>query len=125
VTVSPAPDQPVEFAVCELGREEVAGVAVRGEVELATAAMLTAAVDNAVRRSTGPFVIDLSAVDFLDSTGIHCLVRARALLGREDRALAILRPRANVRRVLAIAGLDELLPVYDSYDELVRALRIG
>jgi anti-anti-sigma factor len=116
-------DQPVELVVAELECEAVAGVAVRGEVELATEPALTSAVQEAIRHSSGPFVIDLSGVDFLDSTGIHCLVRARALLGREERALAILRPRDNVRRVLAIAGIDELVPVYDSYDELARAMR--
>jgi anti-sigma B factor antagonist len=123
VTVSQAADQPIELAVAELECDAVAGVAVRGEVELATAPALTAAVQEAIRCSSGPFVVDLSGVDFLDSTGIHCLVRARALLGREDRALAIVRPRDHVRRVLALTGIDELVPVYESYDELARALR--
>jgi len=123
VSVSSAYEQPVGFAVCDLACDEVAGVAVRGEVEIATAPTLMAAVEEAVRRSHGPFVIDMSEVDFLDSTGIHCVVRARALLGREDRALAILRPRDNVRRVLTLAGLDDLVPVYASAAELARALR--
>jgi anti-anti-sigma factor len=123
VMVSQAADQPMALEVTELDCEAVAGVAVRGEVELATEPALTAAVQEAIRRSSGPFVVDLGGVDFLDSTGIHCLVRARALLGREDRALALLRPRDNVRRVLALAGIDELVPVYDSYEELARALR--
>jgi anti-sigma B factor antagonist len=123
VTVSHAGDQPIELSVAKLECDAVAGVAVCGEVEIATAAALTEAVQEAIRCSSGPFVVDLGGVDFLDSTGLHCLVRARALLGREDRALAILRPRDNVRRVLAIAGIDELVPVYESYDELARALR--
>jgi anti-anti-sigma factor len=121
--VSQAAGQPIEFAVAELECDAVAGVVVRGEVELATEPTLTAAVQAAIHRSSGPFVIDLAGVDFLDSTGIHCLVSARALLGREDRALAIMRPRDNVRRVLALAGFDELVPVYDSYEDLARALR--
>ncbi|HEX7298924.1 MAG TPA: STAS domain-containing protein, partial [Solirubrobacteraceae bacterium] len=77
----------------------VAGVAVRGEIELATAPLLTAALDDGIRRSSGPFAIDLSTVDFLDSSGINCLVRARALLGRDDRPLAVICPPGNVRRV--------------------------
>ena len=44
---------------------------------------LSAALDEAIRGSEGPFVIDLSNVGFLDSSGIACLMRARALLGRE------------------------------------------
>jgi anti-anti-sigma factor len=102
--------------------DEVAGVAVRGEVELATAPVLTAALEDGIRRSSGPFVVDLVAVDFLDSSGIHCLVRARALLGRDDRALALICPPNHVRRVLELAGIDELVPVYGSREELARAL---
>jgi anti-sigma B factor antagonist len=123
VTRSRAADQPVGFTVRELPCDGVAGVAVCGEVEIATAPALMAAVEEAVRGSRGPFVIDMAAVDFLDSAGIHCVVRARALLGREDRQLAILRPHANARRVLLLAGLDEVVPVYESYDELARSLR--
>jgi anti-sigma B factor antagonist len=96
----------------------LAAVAVRGEVDLVTAPELTAALEERIRRSSGPLVVDLSAVDFLDSCGIHCLVRARALLGRKDRQLAIVCPRANVRRVLELAGIDQLVALYDSHDEL-------
>jgi anti-sigma B factor antagonist len=110
------------FAVVELALEAVAGVAVRGELELATAPQLTAALDDAIRGSCGPFVIDLSTVGFLDSSGISCLVRARALLGRDDRTLGLVCPPGDIRRVLEIAGVDELVALYASREELARAL---
>jgi anti-sigma B factor antagonist len=109
------------FEVVDL-RGKLAGVAVRGEVELATAPVLTAALEDRIRRTSGTFVVDFVAVDFLDSSGIHCLVRARALLGRDDRALALICPAGNVRRVLEVTGIDELVPVYGSREELGRAL---
>jgi anti-sigma B factor antagonist len=110
------------FEVVDLPADGVAGVAVRGEVELATAPALTAALEDGIRRSSGAFVVDLVAVDFLDSSGVACLVRARALLGRDDRALALVCPPGSVRRVLELTGIDELVPVYGSRDELTRAL---
>jgi anti-sigma B factor antagonist len=110
------------FEVVDLPSDKVAGVAVRGEVELATAPVLTAALEDGIRGSSGAFVIDLAAVDFLDSSGVACLVRARALLGRDDRALALVCPPGSVRRVLELTGIDELVPVYGSRDELTRAL---
>ena len=110
------------FEVVDLPSDKVAGVAVRGEVELATAPVLTAALEEGIRRSSGAFVLDLAAVDFLDSSGVACLVRARALLGRDDRALALVCPPGSVRRVLELTGIDELVPVYGSRDELTRAL---
>jgi anti-sigma B factor antagonist len=110
------------FEVVDLPTDGVAGVAVRGEVELATTPALTAALEEGIRRTSGAFVVDLVAVDFLDSSGIACLVRARALLGRDDRALALVCPPGSVRRVLELTGIDELVRVYGSRDELTRAL---
>ena len=116
-------DVPAGLAVSEIACAKVAGVAAYGELEIATAPAFMAALEEAVRGSSGPFVIDLGGVDFLDSAGIHCVVRARALLGREDRVLALVRPRANVRRVLELVGLDALVAVYASHEELAGALR--
>jgi anti-sigma B factor antagonist len=114
---------PLGFAVADLALDQAAGVAVRGEIELATAPELTAALDEAIRRTSGLFVVDLSTVGFLDSTGISCLVRARALLGADDRTLALICPPGSARRALELTGVDELVAIYDSRDQLVRALR--
>jgi anti-sigma B factor antagonist len=104
--------------VLELDRGEAAGVAVRGELELATAPELSAALDEAIRATEGPFVIDLSNVGFLDSSGIACLMRARALLGRDDRVLGLICPPGSTRRALEITGVDELVALYGTRDEL-------
>jgi anti-sigma B factor antagonist len=108
------------FAVVDLALSEAVGVAVRGELELATAPELTAALDDGIRRTSGPFVIDLSMVGFLDSSGIACLMRARALLGRDDRELALICPPGSARRALELTGFDELVALYRSRDELAR-----
>jgi anti-sigma B factor antagonist len=110
------------FAVVDLVLGPAAGVAVRGEVEIATAPELTTALDDAIRRTSGPFVIDLSNVGFLDSSGINCLMRARALLGREDRTLGLICPPGSTRRVLDLVGIDELVALYGSRDEVLHAL---
>ena len=108
------------LVVLELDRGVAAGVAVGGVLELATAAQLSAALDEAIRTTEGPFVIDLSNVGFLDSSGIACLMRARALLGREDRVLGLICPPGSTRRALEITGVDELVALSGSRDELDR-----
>ena len=42
-----------------------------------------------IRDTAGAFVLDLSELEFLDSSGLRLILRARALLAREDRALAL------------------------------------
>lgn len=91
-----------------------AGLAVRGQVDMATAPELEERLDAAIRESAGAFVLDLSGVDFLDSTGLRTLLRARGLLGREDRALAVICPYGPVRRVFELSGLSTVFALYPS-----------
>jgi anti-sigma B factor antagonist len=91
-----------DFALDHAGLREAPGLVVRGEVDLAAAPELDAAIEDAIRESAGAFVIDLTEVGFIDSTGLQVLLRARALLGREDRALALVCPHGPVRRVFAL-----------------------
>ena len=104
--------------VLELDLGEAAGVAVRGELELATAAELSAALDDAIRRTSGPFVIDLSNVGFLDSSGIACLDARPCAAGPRGPHLGLICPPGSTRRALEITGVDELVALYGSRDEL-------
>jgi anti-sigma B factor antagonist len=82
--------------------------AVRGDVDLAAVPDLDEALEAAIRESTGAFVVDLTDVAFIDSTGLQLLLRARALLGREDRALVLVCPHGPVRRVFELAGVSDV-----------------
>jgi anti-sigma B factor antagonist len=98
------------------------GVALRGEIDIATVPSLERALDTAIRNSRGAFVLDLSDVEFLDSTGLHVLLRARALLAREDRALAVVCPSGPVRRLFEVAGIADLLFLFASREDAAAAL---
>jgi anti-sigma B factor antagonist len=98
------------------------GLAVRGEVDINVADALEAALDAAILASEGAFTIDLSELEFIDSTGLHVLLRARGLLGREDRALAVICPPGPGRRVLELSGMSELFALYGSREDAAAAL---
>ena len=98
------------------------GVAVHGEVDVAAVARLSAALDDAIRDSVGAFVIDLCEVEFLDSSGLSVLLRARALLGQDDRALALVCPPGPVRRLFDVVGVADLLVLYDTREAAAAAL---
>lgn len=93
------------------------GVLVRGEVDIDTAPRLSVALDAAIRESEGAFVLNLCDVSFLDSSGVSVLIRARAVLGREDRQLLIVCPPGPARRVFDIAGIADLLTLFDSREQ--------
>jgi anti-sigma B factor antagonist len=123
VSASQHPSPRLAFSVEPVALPGGAGVAVRGEVDIHTAPHLSAALDDAARDSRGAFLVDLRDVAFLDSTGIAALVRMRAVLGREDREMAVVCPPGHVRRMLDLAGMAELLELFESREQVVAALR--
>jgi anti-sigma B factor antagonist len=80
-----------------------------GELDLAVAPALRAALHCALASGAPAVCVDLSAVTFLDSTGLNEFVDA----GRQASGLGIsfvlTAPTANVRRVFDITNLGELL----------------
>lgn len=63
----------------------------------------------------GDVVLDLAAVDFLDSSGLGAIVAVRKYLPRgANLHLANLRPA--VARVMALTRMDRVLPIHDSVE---------
>ncbi len=57
-------------------------------------------------------VLDLSAVDRIDSTGLGVLVGARKRLRAGGGQLRLAAASGDVARVLHVTGLDKVLPLY-------------
>jgi anti-sigma B factor antagonist len=113
---------PRPFEIADAGLGGAPGVAVRGEVDVSAVPAFTTALDAAIRESEGAFVIDLCDVEFLDSSGLSALLRARALLARDDRQLAVVCPPGPVRRLFDLAGVGELVVVLATREEALSAL---
>ena len=113
---------PSAFEIVEYDCGEVPGLTVRGELDMASGAQLELAVDTAIRGSIGAFVLDLCDLEFLDSSGLSVVLRARAMLARDERALAIVCPPGPVRRLMEVAGVADLLFLYDSREDVHAAL---
>lgn len=90
-------------------------VRVLGELDIATAPELIAALEQLEGRSDR-LVVDLSATTFLDSAGLQSVVRSARVVG--DRFVLVC-PEANtpVRRVVAFAGFEVAVPVMESLAE--------
>lgn len=81
-------------------------VAVAGEVDMATAPALHAALLAALADHAPTVVhIDLSACTFLDCSGVRVLVAAHATAQAGGHQMWARYPRHLVRRVLAVTGL--------------------
>ena len=60
-------------------------------------------------------VIDLSWVEFIDSTALGVLIEARTKLANR-RAFLLAAPAVETRRALEISGLDRHFTVHESLD---------
>jgi anti-anti-sigma factor len=61
-------------------------------------------------------------VTFMDSSGVNVLLRARALLGREERDVVLICPPGGVLHVLEVIGVAELFAVFASRAAAARHL---
>jgi anti-anti-sigma factor len=95
--------------------EHVAVVKVHGEIDLGTAPTLREVLRPALEHQTGPVVVDLSNVPFMDSTGVHVLVDTLRRLEAQNRPLALVcHEEGQVHRLLALVGLLDAVAVYGS-----------
>jgi anti-sigma B factor antagonist len=66
--------------------------------------------------ATSTLIVDLRALDFMDSTGLRVLVSLDNLARSDGFDFTVLCGNGRVRRVLRETGLDRLLPVVDPSD---------
>lgn len=93
-----------------------------GELDLATTPVLERAFDAVFRDDdVEMIVIDLTELGFMDSTGIHLLVRMQAACADADRLRVVNGSRA-VQRVLDISGVRAQLPIISSDHDPLAAL---
>jgi anti-anti-sigma factor len=87
----------------------VATVMLAGEIDLVTAPALREALEQLVARTPDRIVVTLRDVIFLDSTGLGAIVHGHRLAADKGIELSLSEPSPQVRRVLRMTGLEELL----------------
>lgn len=97
----------------ELGEDAVV-VRAAGEIDAFGAPDLRHRLDEALAGGgRRPIVVDLSAVEFLDSTALGVVVGAYRRATERDRGLTIVAPRGHARRIFRHTSLDAVLPLVD------------
>lgn len=79
-------------------------VSAKGEIDLASAPLLTAILHR-VSRLDAPVLLDLSAVEFMDTSGLHALEDASSGAERLGRRLTIGPVSGAVTRILDLADM--------------------
>jgi anti-sigma B factor antagonist len=108
------------FAVERTRSGGVEVVAVEGQIDIATSPRLIASLSEAVAETERSLVVDLSAVDFMDSTGLALLLNAHRRVLRRGFGFAIVCPRDALMRVFKLTDLVDTLRVCPDRESAVR-----
>lgn len=105
-------------------RERTVLATVTGEIDMSNAAELQAALTDGTPNSVRGLVLDLSSVDYLDSAGIHLLLRLHSSLHTRQQTLVLVVPADSVvSDTFRLAGLSAHLPRCETQDEALSLLR--
>jgi len=99
-------------------------VAAHGEIDLDTAVGLHQAVQTALRLSPH-LVVDLTQVNFIDSSGLGVLVGARRKATALSGSVSLVHPPPAVQRILIGTRLQQSFPTFASLEEALRAVPPG
>jgi anti-anti-sigma factor len=94
-------------------RDGLVRLTLRGELDLSTVGKVEQELRKAESADAPAVVLDLSALTFLDSTGLRAVVTADERLREKGGRLVIVRGPEPVHRVFAITRLEEQLEIVD------------
>lgn len=104
----------------QIHTEEIAdGVILRpvGEIDLSCAAMLRQQLSRVQGDRPARLVVDLSAVPYMDSSGVATLVEAMQIARRTGSKLVLAALQEKVRSIFEIARLDMVFAIVGSVDD--------
>ncbi|TDQ54955.1 STAS domain-containing protein [Actinorugispora endophytica] len=87
-------------------------VSVEGELDIATAGDLRDAVLSAIDAHGPWLILDFSALDFMDSSGLNAVINAYRLVRERGGGLALAAPNERVTKVIRLVGLHRQLAVH-------------
>jgi anti-sigma B factor antagonist len=86
-------------------------ISVRGEVDLYTSPDLRKAIMNAVPAARDGVEIELSGVEYMDSSGVATLVEGFKIARENSKLFVLVAPSPSVSRVLELARLDSVFEI--------------
>lgn len=94
-------------------------VAVGGEIDVYTAPQLRERVVQLVSDGKVDLVLDLTHVEFLDSTGLGVLVGALNRVRNHEGSLALVLTQERILKIFEITGLRTVFPIFPTVAEAV------
>jgi anti-anti-sigma factor len=99
-------------------RDEGIVARLTGEIDLSNAESIGAALVDAMPNQEHQLILDMSAVDYLDSAGIQLIYQLREQLRARGQNLKLVIPASSAPHdALRLAGLMEHVPMVETVEE--------
>ncbi|MEV5885887.1 STAS domain-containing protein [Streptomyces sp. NPDC052020] len=108
-----------------LPREDVALLTVQGYLDVDTATEFQHHLANQLHHGRRHFLLDLSAVPFMDSSGMNIILRVYQEVREIPGSVHIIDPTPAVRRILDLTGVSITVPVSQSADDALALVDRG
>ncbi|MCD0452512.1 STAS domain-containing protein [Actinocorallia sp. API 0066] len=109
----------MELQVSTASQAGHAVVSAVGELDLYTAPRLQQALQALLgEQELDRVVVDLSGVEFCDSTGMNVLLSGMKRVRERGGVFELAAPRPAVQRILQVTGLDTVFTVHDAVPAL-------
>lgn len=109
-----------EFELASEHRDGTLVVSLVGDLDIVTSSQLDETLADA-RRTLDQVVLDLSAVEFMDTSSLAVIVSHWKALVAAGGALALAGARFQYTRTLWITGLADRIPMYDTVELAIAA----
>ncbi len=93
----------------------------QGEIDLQTELVLAEALRSALERGDS-VVVDLSGAQYIDSTGIHVLLRSGEQADLVKQSFVLAAPSRLVRKILDILEIGKCISIYDTVEAALKAV---
>jgi anti-sigma B factor antagonist len=91
-------------------RDGVHTVVLSGELDLACSAAIETSIESVFADEPSALLLDLSALTFMDSTGLKLLLQIQEHAEATGCALAVVPGPSSVQRVFELTGLAKAMP---------------
>ena len=97
-------------------------IELEGEVDVYTAPQLKQQMISLLESGARELVVDLTKVDYLDSTALGVLIGGLKRMRERDGNMVLVCPSPRIRRVFEITGLDKIFDIFNTAQDATESM---
>ncbi len=107
---------------CELLDGDIYKITLKGRMDIPGNAEIDIKFSGMTGAPRKLFIVDLSEVNFIASIGIRTLLLSTKAIHNRGGKIAILNPDSQVKKILLMTGVDNIIPIVDNLESALAAM---